>query len=598
MPEELPIEGGSADADGHGIASRNDLLLLGLALTALSALLLWLSEYDYLFFHVLVEFVSIVIGYCIFAFTITSRRILDGYLVIIGVGFFFFGTIDLLHTLTYKGMDLLTSDAGLATQLWIIARYGQATTFLVASFWVGRKAHVGRLFAVMAAISIVMVSLAFLDIFPACYVEGEGLTAFKVVSEYVICLMLGASLVLFYMKRKALDRRVMWFLLASIAFSIAAEVSFTNYINVYGFFNALGHLLRLVSVVLIYIAIVEMAVSRPVDSLFKKLSDSERRYRTLLEVTPSLVVVMNADGAMENCNRRMAETISSRSSVQLDEARKAFVEDQLAAGLEATRRQGRTTFRADLMTPTGRRAILWNAAAESLGEERLVIMSGIDITEREKDRERIEDLNDFFYILNRITMHDLRNRLMEVNGNLRRYQKRGLPEDLSNAADSANAGAETLRRLEMLSRSIRARPQPTTWDLRAISEAVVRESGERDKIRVEGQCHALVDDAFSSVLENIVNNAFRHGKADQVLISLAQKDGRALITVSDNGMGIPDSIKGEIFTSGFSHGSSANTGMGLFIARKLVEGYGGNIDVEDNQPHGAKFTIELLCEGE
>jgi hypothetical protein len=149
----------------------------------------------------------------------------------------------------------------------------------------------------MAATSSLLVASVFLGVFPACYVEGSGLTLFKIASEYVICLLFGLAMAAFYVKRGMLDSRVLMLIIASLAFSIAAELSFTNYVSVYGSFNALGHLLRLVSVLLIYVAIVEMAVSRPVATLFRRISDSEKRYRSLLDTTPSLVIVLNDSAA-------------------------------------------------------------------------------------------------------------------------------------------------------------------------------------------------------------------------------------------------------------------------------------------------------------
>jgi signal transduction histidine kinase len=220
-------------------------------------------------------------------------------------------------------------------------------------------------------------------------------------------------------------------------------------------------------------------------------------------------------------------------------------------------------------------------------------MSGIDITDREEDRERIQDLNDFFYILNRIAMHDLRNRLMAINGYIDLYQMQHREADLTAAIGNAEAGVEALRRLEILSRSIQTRPEAVPWDLRPVAESVARSSRAPERIQVIGECRALVDEAFSSVLENIVGNAFRHGKAERVEIVLEERGEEAVITISDNGGGVPDDIKDKIFTSGFTHGDSGNTGMGLFIARKLVEAYGGRIEVMDNHPRGSSFRIWL-----
>lgn len=61
----------------------------------------------------------------------------------------------------------------------------------------------------------------------------------------------------------------------------------------------------------------------------------------------------------------------------------------------------------------------------------------------------------------------------------------------------------------------------------------------------------------------------------------------------DNGTGIPDKIKDKVFNEGFFHGQTGNTGIGLHIVRKTIERYGGSISVEDNEPSGTIFKINL-----
>ncbi len=77
------------------------------------------------------------------------------------------------------------------------------------------------------------------------------------------------------------------------------------------------------------------------------------------------------------------------------------------------------------------------------------------------------------------------------------------------------------------------------------------------------------------------------------LILLLKNNKYCQIIVADQGSGIPDSIKEKIFDEGFHYGSSGNTGMGLFIARKTIESFGGTLTIEDNEPQGAKFIITL-----
>ena len=60
-------------------------------------------EYSYLLFHIFAEFFSIIIAGVIFVITWNSRDKLDnGYLLFIGISFFFVGSIDLLHAIAYK----------------------------------------------------------------------------------------------------------------------------------------------------------------------------------------------------------------------------------------------------------------------------------------------------------------------------------------------------------------------------------------------------------------------------------------------------------------------------------------------------------------
>ena len=65
------------------------------------------------------------------------------------------------------------------------------------------------------------------------------------------------------------------------------------------------------------------------------------------------------------------------------------------------------------------------------------------------------------------------------------------------------------------------------------------------------------------------------------------------IRIADNGIGIPDEIKGRIFEEDFSHGEEARTGLGLYIVKKTMENYGGSVRVEDNTPKGSVFVLKL-----
>src|SRR4030042_1742409 len=102
------------------------------------------SIYDFLLFHSLGEVFSIVVAFSIFVLAWNSKRFIDNkYLLLIGIAYLFVGIIDLLHTLSYKGMGVFQGyDTNLPTQLWIAGRYVQSVSLLAAPLLIGRKLNV------------------------------------------------------------------------------------------------------------------------------------------------------------------------------------------------------------------------------------------------------------------------------------------------------------------------------------------------------------------------------------------------------------------------------------------------------------------------
>ena len=147
------------------------------------------SLHSYLFFHSLSEIFSVVVAYGIFMVAWNSRRMLDNnYLLFLGSAYFFIGFLDLVHTLAYKGMGIFEGDnANIATQLWIAARYMESLSLLIAPLFIGRRLRILPAFGCYALITGFVLSAVFQwKIFPACFIEGTGLTPFKKLSELII----------------------------------------------------------------------------------------------------------------------------------------------------------------------------------------------------------------------------------------------------------------------------------------------------------------------------------------------------------------------------------------------------------------------------
>ena len=113
---------------------------------------------------------------------------------------------------------------------------------------------------------------------------------------------------------------------------------------------------------------------------------------------------------------------------------------------------------------------------------------------------------------------------------------------------------------------------------------------------VHARIHA---DKFGRVLANLLGNALKFTPAGgTVTVGLREQDGKPLLTVQDTGIGIPSKLHGNLFDK-FNptrraglHGETT-TGLGLFIARQIVELHGGAIWLESREQEGTTFFIEL-----
>lgn len=296
---------------------KQSILLLHIGAVAAVVLGLYASSfYSYLLFHGLVEFTAIAISFTLFIFTWNIRRfITNGSLKIIGIGYGLIAVVDLLHTLAYKGMGVFPAyDANLPTQLWIAARSLQATLLLAAPFFSRRDLNERTLFGISLIVVFSTMALVFSGAFPDCFIEGKGLTPFKIISEYVISLFLILALCLFIDKRSAYSSRIFTLIVISILCTIGSELAFTTYLSVYGPTNMLGHFLKLAAFYLIYRALVMTGLQEPFELIFRELRQTkdglvrEREFnRCLLDSMADGVVACDENGVLVLFNRTARE---------------------------------------------------------------------------------------------------------------------------------------------------------------------------------------------------------------------------------------------------------------------------------------------------
>jgi len=215
-----------------------------------------------------------------------------------------------------------------------------------------------------------------------------------------------------------------------------------------------------------------------------------------------------------------------------------------------------------------------------------------DITMRKKAEDEVLAKRESLQVINKTLRHDITNDFSVITSALNIFKRNHNISMLNEIEKRVTKSLDTISRLREKEVFIDNHLPLKQYELRTIINSIQINYSDVT-INITGSGKVLADEALYSVLENIINNAIKHGKANTIGISISTKNQFCVITINDNGKGIPDSIKGHVFEEGFFHGDTGHTGIGLYIVKKTIESYGGTIEVKDNQPVGTSFIITL-----
>jgi PAS domain S-box-containing protein len=233
-----------------------------------------------------------------------------------------------------------------------------------------------------------------------------------------------------------------------------------------------------------------------------------------------------------------------------------------------------------------------------------------DVTERVEYEHRLQRQRDDLDVLNQMVRHDIRNDLQVVTAHaetLRPEVDGDDAERVEKILSHAGNAIELTRSARDLAEVMRQTdPDLEPVPLRTVLESEleeVRETRPDATVTTEGTVPAVTvraGEMLSSVFRNLLKNAVQHNDTDdpEVTVSATTGDGTVEVAVADNGPGVPDERKEEIFGQGEKGLESSGTGIGLYLVRTLVERYGGDVRVEDNDPEGSVFVVRLPTDGE
>lgn len=518
---------------------KNSYLSIVTGAAVLAGLYL-ISLRNYLLFHGLAEIFSIVIAVCIFVLAWNTRRLMENsYLLFLGIAYLFVAFIDILHTLAYTGMNVFpSSTTNTPTQLWIAARSIESLSLLIAPLFLGRRLRVRLVFYGYTLASLLFIASIFQwKVFPVCFVEGVGLTAFKKIGEYAISLVLLCSIAVLARKRNHFDSGVLRLLVASIVMTIASEFSFTLYADAYGIFNLIGHYLKIVSFFLIYKAIIETGLRHPHELLFRELKQQETellKYRDHLE---ELVRARTAelDAAitqlrLEIDERKTAEAARRKSEDKLRESRGEYRE--LARKLISAQEETRRRLARELHDDFSQRLAVLAMYAAKIEREHDNPGATVEGLKRIQD-ESVKlsgDIHDIARQLHPSILDDL-----------------GLPDAIASAC-------ENFSRYEGI---------PVDYKRETVPPRIPKD--------VALNIYRIVQEGLSNIA--------KHARARRVLVSLTYRDGILHLGINDDGAGFDAATAGK------------KAGLGLASMRERTLLIGGNLTIQSAPGDGTEIKV-------
>lgn len=214
-----------------------------------------------------------------------------------------------------------------------------------------------------------------------------------------------------------------------------------------------------------------------------------------------------------------------------------------------------------------------------------------DITPLIEAHKKIEDLNEVLRLMNKMLRHDLLNKLAVLKGFLEISIEDPNRGNLERALKFVDDAVELINRMREFETTL-IRSELRIVNVREVVEKVAENFRKRGvEVNIVGEASVMADEALYSVFDNIFNNAVKHGEAKRIDVMIESSSDHYKITVEDYGKGLPPEITNNLFKEGFTYGNKSGSGLGLYIVKKVLERYGGEIRAYNRK--GAVFEMKI-----
>jgi PAS domain S-box-containing protein len=360
-------------------------------------------------------------------------------------------------------------------------------------------------------------------------------------------------------------------------------------------------------------------------SLHRDLQEKEEQFREVVENLPALAWSARADGLIDFYNRRWYEYTGTKNDDMKGSGWRSVHDPQMLPLVEQRWNQSLATgepFEMEFPLKGSDGTFRWfltrvNPLKDRDGKVTRWIGTNTNIDEQRKHatllREAIEARDSFLLVAG----HELKTPLTPLALRLQTLSRNAAAQPESKFVNEVKSGLETaqrqLKRLTFLVNDVLDVSRITSGRFRMELEetdvaGLVRDIAQRHEAHANQQHCALTVDApaklllktsanrLDQVVSNLLDNALKYGPGKPIRVTLAEVEKRVRLSVEDHGIGVAPEHSRRIFDRferAVSEAHYGGLGLGLYIARNIVEMLGGTITVKSQPTLGATFTVDL-----
>lgn len=367
-----------------------------------------------------------------------------------------------------------------------------------------------------------------------------------------------------------------------------------------------------------------------VQSQLDDLVEQRATWEELFDLAPTAYLVTDGDGRILRANQEAGKLLGTSPDRLADREIAAYVpptdRSSFRAGLRrvgagrspgphdvTVHRRGRQPMVVSVVVRSHHAAddepvrLLWTLTdVTSAREAQVALQARVAATTDEV--EALRELDRWKDVFLAAAAHDLRAPLASIAGAAKTLALPRLDADdrhrllvgIRRHADSLDRLLTDLLDLDRFTRGkVAADREPT--DMAALAHEVVES--------VDAAGHRVVVDAspvtasvdrlrVRQVMTNLVENALKHTPSGTTVdVSLRNRDVAVEVVVEDDGPGLPDAVRSDVFAPFVSHAAhptdAGGTGLGLSLVELFVELHGGTVRAEDRPGGGARFVVSL-----